>query len=84
VVSRRPLTPAQRAEGRRLAADLRSAREVRRQGQAELARRSGVSVDAIRALEGNRIATPSFFTVARIARELELGLDALARNSLAD
>lgn len=52
--------------------------------QAAVARGSGVSVDHIRALEGGRIPTPSFVTVARIARQLELRLDAVADETIKD
>lgn len=80
---RRPLTAQQRAEGRRVAAHLKRAREGLEREQADLARRSGVSVDTIRALEGDRIATPSFAVVARLARDLQVKLDALADDALA-
>ena len=79
---RPPLTPEQLAEGRRLAAEIRKAREQRNREQADLARGSGVSVDAIRALEANRVTAPSFLTVARLARELGLPLDDLAARAL--
>jgi hypothetical protein len=43
---------------------------------------AGISLDTLRALEGNRVATPSFVIVARLARELQVQLDAVADESL--
>jgi transcriptional regulator with XRE-family HTH domain len=83
-MSRAPLTSSQRAEGRRLAEMLRAARQRREVPQAELAVLSGVSVDTIRKLERDGILSPSFFTVARLARGLGVKLDALASSSLGD
>jgi transcriptional regulator with XRE-family HTH domain len=81
-VSRPTITPQQRAEGQRLANALSQARRARNTPQAQLAHASGISIDTIRALERKRITTPSFFTVARLARELELTLDGLANDAL--
>jgi transcriptional regulator with XRE-family HTH domain len=71
-MGRHAISEQQRAEGRRLAGALRLARGARKTPQTQLADGSGVSVDTIRALERERIAAPSFFTVARLARALEL------------
>jgi transcriptional regulator with XRE-family HTH domain len=81
-VSRRPLTDAQKEEGRRLAESLRSARERQDKPQSDLAKAAGVSLDMLRKMERAYIATPSFFIVARLARELDLRLDALADDAL--
>jgi transcriptional regulator with XRE-family HTH domain len=81
-VGRHATTERQRAEGRRLAAALRQARQARNTPQASLALASGVPLDTIRALEGDRITAPSFFNVARLAAELELTLDRLAQDAL--
>lgn len=81
-MGRKATTPEQREQGSRLASRLREARLDRGHEQMDLAARTGVAVDTIRALEGNRTASPSFFTVARLALELGLGLDALARQAL--
>jgi transcriptional regulator with XRE-family HTH domain len=81
-MGRHAITAEQRAEGQRLAASLREARVRRATPQAALATRSGIPLDTIRAMEGNRVASPSFFTVARLARQLEVTLDALAEEAL--
>jgi transcriptional regulator with XRE-family HTH domain len=81
-MGRQAVTKEQRAEGQRLAAALQAARLACEKPQTKLANESGVSIDTIRAVERNRITAPSFFTVARLARELELTLDTLAKNAL--
>jgi len=73
---RPPLTPAERERGRRLGALLRSARGERSPG--EVAAASGVSPEALRKIESGRVPTPAFFTVAALARVLDLPLDQLA------
>jgi transcriptional regulator with XRE-family HTH domain len=73
---RPPLTPAERDRGRRLGALLRSARGDRSPG--EVATASGVSLEALRKIESGRVPTPAFFTVAALARALDLPLDQLA------
>lgn len=83
-MARKPLSADQRAEGERLAAFLKQARVRLQREQAAIARSTGVSLDHIRALEGGRISTPSFVTVARIARQLELGLDSVADETIRD
>ena len=74
---RPPLTAAERERGRRLGALLRSARGDR--SPAEVAAASGVSPEALRKIETGRVPTPAFFTVAALARALDLPLDELAR-----
>jgi transcriptional regulator with XRE-family HTH domain len=81
-IARAHHTPKQLAEGRKLAACLRLARERRKAPQSELANRTGVSIDTIRKLERNGITAPSFLTVARLARYLGLPLDTLAAEVL--
>jgi hypothetical protein len=73
---RPPLTPAERDRGRRLGALLRTARGERT--PAEVAAASGVSLEALRKIESGRVPTPAFFTVAALARALDLPLDELA------
>jgi len=73
---RPPLTPVERERGRRLGALLRSARGGRT--PAEVAAASGVSLEALRKIESGRVPTPAFFTVAALARTLDLPLDQLA------
>ena len=73
---RPPLTPAERDRGRRLGALLRTARGDRT--PAEVAAASGISPEVLRKIESGRVPTPTFFTVAALARALELPLDQLA------
>ena len=73
---RPPLSPEERERGRRLGALLREARGTRTPG--EVAAASGVSLEALRKIESGRVPTPAFFTVAALARALELPLDQLA------
>lgn len=72
---RPPLTAADRERGRRLGALLRAARAERT--PAEIAAVSGVSVEVLRKIESGRVPTPAFFTVAALARALDLPLDEL-------
>ena len=81
-MARRQLTTADRERGRRLAEHLRAARAALPREQADLARRTGVSVDMIRKLERNQVPTPSFVIVARLARDLAVSLDDLAEEVL--
>ena len=73
---RPPLSPEERERGRRLGALLRAARGQRSPG--EVAAASGVSPEALRKIESGRVPTPAFFTVAALARALDLPLDELA------
>jgi transcriptional regulator with XRE-family HTH domain len=73
---RPPLTAAERDRGRRLGALLRAARGSR--SPAEIAAASGVSLEALRKIETGRVPTPAFFTVAALARALDVPLDQLA------
>jgi transcriptional regulator with XRE-family HTH domain len=45
---------------------------------AEVALRAGISLDTLRKIERGVIVTPAFFTVAALARVLELDLRSLA------
>ena len=73
---RPPLSPVERERGRRLGALLRAARGDR--SPAEVAAASGVSLEALRKIESGRVPTPAFFTVAALARAVDLPLDRLA------
>jgi transcriptional regulator with XRE-family HTH domain len=73
---RPPLSAAERDRGRRLGAVLRAARGAR--PPAEVAAASGVSLETLRKIESGRVPTPAFFTVAALARALDLPLDQLA------
>ncbi|WP_037868838.1 helix-turn-helix domain-containing protein [Streptomyces sp. SPB074] len=72
---RTPLTPEERARGERLGALLRGARGGR--SMAEVAIEAGISAETLRKIETGRAPTPAFFTVAALARALELSLDAI-------
>jgi DNA-binding XRE family transcriptional regulator len=79
------LTPEERERGRRLGAALRAARGAR--SMTEVAAVSGVPIETLRKIETGRIVTPAFFTVAALARALDLPLDALfapAQETLAE
>jgi transcriptional regulator with XRE-family HTH domain len=75
---RTPLTEDQRDRGRALGQVLRAARGPR--SAAEVAHHAGVSLDTLRKIERGAISTPAFFTVAALARALDLDLSALARD----
>ncbi|MFJ4438392.1 helix-turn-helix domain-containing protein [Streptomyces sp. NPDC088923] len=70
---RTPLTPEERARGERLGVLLRDARGGR--SMAEVAIEAGISAETLRKIETGRAPTPAFFTVAALARALELSLD---------
>jgi transcriptional regulator with XRE-family HTH domain len=73
---RLPLTPDEIDRGRRLGAILRGARGST--SLATVAAAAGLSVETLRKIETGRIPTPAFFTVAALARVLELSLDDLS------
>ncbi len=73
---RTPLTPEDRERGERLGRLLRQARGDR--SMAEIAARAGISAETLRKIETGRAPTPTFFTVAALARALGLSLDELA------
>ena len=73
---RTPLTPVERERGVALGRALQNARG--RRNAAEVALRAGISLDTLRKIERGAIATPAFFTVAALARVLEVNLSALA------
>ncbi|WP_103564436.1 helix-turn-helix domain-containing protein [Actinomadura rubteroloni] len=75
---RRPLTAEQRDRGRALGRVLRAARGPR--SAAAVATAAGISLDTLRKIERGAIAVPAFFTVAALARVLDLDLAALARD----
>lgn len=72
---RLPLTPDEIARGERLGELLRRARGGR--SMLEVAVAADVSPETLRKIETGRIATPSFPTVAAVAVELGLSLDAV-------
>jgi transcriptional regulator with XRE-family HTH domain len=75
-VVRTPLTADARERGIALGRALQQARGGR--SAAEVALRAGVSLDTLRKIERGAIVTPAFFTVAALARVLELDLASLA------
>ena len=72
---RLPLTPAEIERGRRLGAVLRRTRGERPLLETALA--AGISPETLRKIESGRVATPSFATIASVARVVGLSLDAL-------
>lgn len=79
---RTPLTEDQRDRGRALGQVLRAARGPR--SAASVATQAGVSLDTLRKIERGAIATPAFFTVAALARALDLDLTDLAHRFAPD
>jgi transcriptional regulator with XRE-family HTH domain len=76
---RTPLTPGERERGMVLGRALQSARGTR--SAAEVALRAGISLDTLRKIERGAIPTPAFFTVAALARVLDLDLARLAETA---
>ncbi|MFI6577340.1 helix-turn-helix domain-containing protein [Nocardiopsis sp. NPDC050513] len=74
---REPLSADQIERGRLLGSLLRSARGDRT--MVDVARQAGISVETLRKIEGGRIPTPAFFTVAAVGTALDLSLDDLLR-----
>ncbi|GAA1633678.1 helix-turn-helix domain-containing protein [Catellatospora bangladeshensis] len=73
---RTPLTEEERRRGLALGRTLQRARGDR--SAAEVALLAGISLDTLRKIEQGVIATPAFFTVANLARVLDLDLNDLA------
>ena len=73
---RNPLTELEHERGRSLGWQLQRARG--RRSAAEVAFKAGISLDTLRKIERGAIATPAFFTVAALARVLEIDLNRLA------
>jgi transcriptional regulator with XRE-family HTH domain len=73
---RTPLTEDERERGLALGRALQRARGDR--SAAEVALLAGISLDTLRKIERGAIATPAFFTVAALARVLDLDLNDLA------
>jgi transcriptional regulator with XRE-family HTH domain len=79
---RTPLTARERARGRVLGQSLQEARGSR--SAAEVALLAGISLDTLRKIERGAIATPAFFTVAALARVLDLDLATLGKLTAED
>ncbi|GAA1759638.1 helix-turn-helix transcriptional regulator [Luedemannella helvata] len=73
---RTPLTAEERERGLALGRTLQRARGAR--SAAEVALAAGISLDTLRKIERGAIATPAFFTVAALARVLDIDLNDLA------
>jgi transcriptional regulator with XRE-family HTH domain len=73
---RNPLTADERHRGLVLGRLLQQARGAR--SAAAVAFEAGISLDTLRKIERGAIATPAFFTVAALARVLDLDLSVLA------
>jgi transcriptional regulator with XRE-family HTH domain len=78
-VVRTPLTADERERGLALGRVLQRARGGR--SAAEVALLAGISLDTLRKIERGAIPTPTFFTVAAVARVLDLDLHVLAELS---
>jgi DNA-binding XRE family transcriptional regulator len=73
-----PLTPDEIRRGREVGALLREARGERT--LMDVAVGAGVSPETLRKIETGRIPTPSFTTVALLATQVGLSLDAIWRS----
>lgn len=73
---RHPLSEQERERGAALGRVLQQARGDR--SAAEIAGRAGISLDTLRKIERGAIAAPTFFTVAALARVLDLDLTSIA------
>jgi transcriptional regulator with XRE-family HTH domain len=76
---KQPLSPDQVRWGQRLGKALADARQARGDRIADVASGSGLAVDTVKRIESATALAPTFFTVAAIARVLELSLDELDR-----
>lgn len=76
-MSRRTASAGDREHGRQLGLLIAAQRRERGRSAPDLARESSVAIDTVRSLEGGRVATPAFLTIARLAEALGLSLDEL-------
>jgi ribosome-binding protein aMBF1 (putative translation factor) len=76
-MSRQPVSDDDRRHGERLGKLLGAARGAEGRSAQELAQAASLSIDTVRSLESGRVPTPSFVTVAKVARVLRLSLDEL-------
>lgn len=65
------------ARGRALGARLRRARNASGISARAVSGESTVPLDTVRAIEAGRVANPGFFTVAALARAVQVDLDTL-------
>ena len=79
---RNPLTEDERHRGLMLGRVLQRARAGR--SAAAVALEAGISLDTLRKIERGAIATPAFFTVAALARTLDLDLTTLMEEIAAE
>lgn len=77
---RTPLSPEERACGGQLAELLHDRRQRVGLSSEALARTAGISVETLRRIERGLVPSPGFFTVASVARVLQLSLDELAKS----
>lgn len=75
---RTPRGPEERARGRRVVATLKARRAEANLTAAEVSGAASIPLDTVRAIEGGRVLTPSFLTVAAMSRAIGLSLDQLA------
>jgi transcriptional regulator with XRE-family HTH domain len=76
-MARKTASTEDREHGRWLGVLIAAQRQERGRSAPDLARESSVAIDTVRSLEGGRVATPAFLTVARLADALGLSLDEL-------
>lgn len=77
-MGRTVLSRALKARAKRLARALSEQRVAAELTQAQLAERSGVSLDMVRALEQHRAGNPGVFFIVDLARALGVSVEDLA------
>ncbi len=82
-MGRRQASTTERLRGRILGRLVSNARKNKDISQYVLAETAEVNIDALRGIEQGRYAHPSFFTIMKIARVLELPVEKLYKLSKA-
>lgn len=77
-MSRTPRSAVDQDRGRRVVEALRARREQANLTAADVSSAASIPLDTVRAIEGGRVLTPSFLTVAAMSRAIGLSLDELA------
>ena len=80
-MSRTPISDDAKTLGTALGQALARHRDVRGLSGQRLSVATGYSLDAIRSVETGRVASPGFFLVAALSQELNVSLDALAKEA---
>lgn len=81
---RKPASDAERAFGSALGIALSERRNVLGLSGGDLARASGVSLDAIRSIETGRVSNPGLYSMVQITMALGLTLDEFTKSFTKD